>query len=257
LLGASLAEGGTIDLGSLAFSGGSAIFNSGSDVLTIIEGEQSATLQLAGSYAGEYFHLAPDGGSGTDITVSGVPCYCRGTAILTDHGDVAVENLRIGDRLMTANGAARPLRWIGTRSYGGAFLRGNRHALPVRIRAGALGNGLPRRDLEISPLHAIYIDGILIPAAALINGASITQIHAARQVDYFHLELDSHDILFAEGAPSESFVDDDSRSMFHNAATFDALYPNAARQPARYCAPRVEEGPALHRIRRRLMSMVA
>jgi hypothetical protein len=118
-------------------------------------------------------------------------------------------------------------------------------------------NGLPRRDLEISPLHAIYIDGILIPAAALINGASITQIHAARQVDYFHLELDSHDILFAEGAPSESFVDDDSRSMFHNAATFDALYPNAARQPARYCAPRVEEGPALHRIRRRLMSMVA
>jgi hypothetical protein len=73
-------------------------------------------------------------------------------------------------------------------------------------------------------------------------------------VEYFHLELDTHDVILAEGAPSETFVDDGSRGMFQNAASYDALYPGEMRMPPRYCAPRVEEGEALGAVRRRLIA---
>ena len=181
-----------------------------------------------------------------------VPCYCPGTLILTNAGEVAVERLAIGDQVVTASGALRPIRWIGHRSYAGRFLRGQAHLLPVRIGAGALADGVPRRDLLVSPLHAMFLDGVLIPASALVNGASIVQLDDVGTVEYVHVELDTHDIILAEGAPAETFVDDESRGMFHNAPAYRALYPNAVAGPARYCAPRVEDGEALETVRRRI-----
>jgi hypothetical protein len=86
----------------------------------------------------------------------------------------------------------------------------------------------------------MFLEGVLVPAAALVNGISIVRAEAVEQLDYFHLELDTHDVIYAEGALAESFVDDDSRTMFHNAAQYQRLYPQALREPARYCAPRVE-----------------
>jgi hypothetical protein len=80
---------------------------------------------------------------------------------------------------------------------------------------------------------------------------SITQV-TRDSVDYFHLELDSHDVILAEGAPSETFIDDDSRGMFHNAHTYAELYPDAPATPALYCAPRIESGFRLETIRQRL-----
>jgi hypothetical protein len=71
-------------------------------------------------------------------------------------------------------------------------------------------------------------------------------------VEYFHVELDSHDVILAEGAPSETFVDDDSRLMFHNAHEFAALYPGEARRPARYCAPRLDSGDEVEAVRRKI-----
>jgi hypothetical protein len=124
--------------------------------------------------------------------------------------------------------------------------------LPVCIRAGALDENVPQRDLYVSPLHAMYVDGVLVPAIELVNGVSVFQVEPGDAVDYIHLELDTHDVILAEGAPSESFVDDDSRGMFHNAAEYDVLYPNAPRVPALYCAPRVTEGFALETIRTHL-----
>ncbi len=180
------------------------------------------------------------------------PCYCPGTLIRTDRGDVAVERLAIGDRVVTLNGAAEPIKWIGRRAFAGRFVQGRRDILPVCIRAGALGADLPRRDLWVSPLHAMYLDGSLVPAAELVNGASITQEQAVERVDYIHVELERHQVIWAEDAASESFVDDYSRAMFHNAHEFAALYPDAAPVPAIYCAPRVESGEALAAIKREI-----
>ena len=180
------------------------------------------------------------------------PCYCPGTLIATDRGERAVEALAIGDRVMTAAGASEPIRWIGRRGYAGRFLTGRRNLLPVTIRAGALGNGLPRRDLVVSPLHALGLDGVLAPAGLLVNGVTVVQPVRCAQVEYLHIELDRHDLLLAEGAPAESFLDDGSRAMFHNA--HDRPQATSA---AGYCARRIEHGEKLDAIRRRLNRLAA
>jgi autotransporter passenger strand-loop-strand repeat protein len=256
----TLNSGGTIDLPDFVYSsGGSATLDTTNDRLTVIAGMFSSSLLLASSYTGEFFNLKQDSGDGTDITLTGTagvvvgtPCYCRGTLILTDRGEVAVEALAIGDRLVTLSGMARPIVWIGRRSYSGRFAAGNRDVLPVLIRQNALADGVPRRVLLVSPLHAMYLDGVLIPAAALVNGSSIVQIGAPEAIEYVHLELETHDVILAEGAASETFVDDGSRGMFHNAGEFAQHHPGAPNVPARYCAPRVEDGERLHAVRRRL-----
>lgn len=185
----------------------------------------------------------------------GTPCYCPGTLIATTRGEVAVEDLKIGDRVVTAAGKRRPIRWIGNRAYSGRFAATNPEVLPVLFRAGSLGEGLPRRDLMVSPLHAMYLDGVLVPAQALVNGVSIVRLQQVDRVDYFHIELKTHDILLAEGAPAESFVDDDSRGMFHNAHEYAERYPNERKPAVQYCAPRAEEGPQLEAIRQRLNAL--
>jgi ELWxxDGT repeat protein len=180
------------------------------------------------------------------------PCYCRGTLIRTNRGQTRVERLRIGDMVKTVSGRLRPIKWIGRRSYSGRFSLGQKHILPICIKAGALDDNVPRRDLWISPHHAMYLDGVLIEAKDLVNGVSIVQAERVAKVEYFHVELDTHDIIIAEGAPSETFLDDDSRGMFHNAHEYRSLYPNAATGLARYCAPRVEDGYEIEAVRQRI-----
>ena len=182
---------------------------------------------------------------------SNVPCFCAGTAILTTRGEVAVEALAVGDRVVTVSGKAKRICWIGRRSYTGRFVLGRPHLAPVVIRAGALGAGLPRRDLLVSPLHAMFIAGVLVPAGCLVNGTTIVRQRGGQAVDYVHVELRRHDVILAEGAPSETFLDDGSRGMFQNAAEFVARGP-VPPSPGRYCAPRVESGYALEAIRRSL-----
>jgi Hint domain len=190
------------------------------------------------------------------ITTGGVPCYCPGTLIKTARGYKPVEKLKIGDMIMTASGALRPIKWIGRRSYGGRFIMGRTDILPVCIKAGALDDNVPRRDLWISPHHAMYfednLDGVLIEAKDLVNGVSIVQAERVEKIEYFHIELDTHDVIIAEGALSESFIDDDSRGTFHNAHEYRLLYPAAASLAAQYCAPRLDEGYEVEAIRQRL-----
>ena len=181
-----------------------------------------------------------------------VACYCVGTLILTTGGEMAVQDLAIGAEVVTESGALRPIKWIGRRSYAGRFLKANPELHPIRFQAGCLGDGLPRRDLLVSPKHAMFLDGMLIPAKALVNGGTIKREPSMESVEYFHIELDTHDVILAEGAPSETYIDDDSREMFHNAGSYRRLYPDTAETPALFCAPRVEDGFALEAIRHRM-----
>ena len=200
------------------------------------------------------FHVTD---SPTDTVISYVACYCARTLIRTPCGNQRVEKLQIGDEVMTASGAARPIKWIGRRSYLGRFVMGRKDILPVCIKADALADNVPRRDLWISPNHAMYFEGVdkggvLIEAKDLVNGASILQAERVDQVEYFHIELESHDVIIAEGALSESFIDDDSRFMFHNAHEYREKYPDRVTGAAKYCAPRCDSGYEMEALRQRI-----
>ena len=255
------AAGDKIDLGTLAY----ATFESdpgkyvstataGEYVFTVPNGEGgTTTLDLStADFGRDLLNYAPDtSGTGTEITLV-APCYLKGTRIRTEHGELPIEMLQIGDRVLTRAGALRPIRWIGRRSYPAGVASGNRDLLPVRVCAGALGGGLPLRDLHVSPEHALLVAGQLVPARALLNGDLIRQDERDDEISYFHLEFDSHDVIYAEGALAESFVDDRSRLQFDNVAEYFRLHPHTAPLPASFCAPRVEGGWELEALRRGL-----
>jgi Hint domain-containing protein len=187
----------------------------------------------------------------------GIACYRQGTRIATPLGDVPVEALRIGDAVLTASGRVRPIRWIRRCSYSPEAVGTSREIQPIRISAAALDGELPRRDLWVSPDHALLVASeggeVLVPAHLLVNGASITRQPGAEPVAYLNIELERHEAILAEGQAAETFLDSNTRTIFANAAEYGALYPYpyAGRPEAQYCAPRVT-GPVLARIRARL-----
>jgi autotransporter passenger strand-loop-strand repeat protein len=252
-----LAPGDRFDLADLSYGSGTsqAVLQNG-NLLKVVGTNGQVTLQLdpTQDFTGHTFQVRQDAGTGTLVTEDGdvVPCYCAGTLIATVRGDVPVEELAIGDEVVTLLYEPRPIKWIGQRSYSGRFAHAT-HILPICIKAGALDVHQPRRDLWVSPHHAMFLEGVLIEAVDLVNGISIVQAQRVERVDYFHIELDTHSVIFAEGALSESFVDDDSRGMFQNAREFQSLYPEALTvRPARYCAPRRAFGAEIEKTRKRI-----
>ena len=129
---------------------------------------------------------------------------------------------------------------------------GRKDVLPICIKAGALDDRVPQRDLWLSPHHALYLDGVLIEAKDLVNGVSIVQAERVEKVEYFHIELDTHDVIIAEGALAESFIDDESRSMFSNAHEYRQLYGDLATGLAQFCAPRRNDGYRVEAVRQRI-----
>ena len=226
-----------------------------SDILTITTDAGAYTFGLVGNQVTSVNDDSPtlDMTTGLEaITFNSPACYLRGTMLLTPSGETPVEALQAGQHILTASGIARPVRWIGRRSYLARFAAHSPELLPICFEAGSLGPGVPARDLFVSSKHAMFLDGVLVPANALVNGITIRRSAPGGDVHYYHVELDSHDILVAEGAASESFVDDDSRGVFHNAAEGMARHPRRRGVQPEFFAPRIENGWELETIRGRL-----
>ncbi|MEO9517874.1 MAG: Hint domain-containing protein [Paracoccaceae bacterium] len=142
-------------------------------------------------------------------------CFADGTLITTRNGQVAVENLKVGDDVMTMDSGYQPVRWIGSRTLDAIDLTVNPKLKPIRIKAGALGEGLPEQDLFVSPQHRLFVRSaiaqrmfgaseVLIPAKKLliIDGIDVDQ--DALSVTYTHFLFEKHEIVFSNQAPSES-----------------------------------------------------
>jgi hypothetical protein len=143
-------------------------------------------------------------------------CFMAGTAVRTPTGDVLVENLRIGDQLVLADGTTAPVSWVGRSTVHTRFADPLR-ALPIRIKQDALGEGVPARDLLISPDHALFLDGILVQAGAMINGTTIVREEDVPEIfTYYHVEVADHSLILAENVPAETFVDNVNRMAFDN-----------------------------------------
>ncbi|MDR3521004.1 MAG: Hint domain-containing protein [Acidocella sp.] len=185
------------------------------------------------------------------------PCFARGTGILTPHGYVPVEQLRPGDQVLTHRGALAPVQWVGWRTIDLAAHRRPEAVRPVRICKDALGEGLPARDIVLSPDHALLLHGQLVPVKLLTNGATIKRETSSLAVTYFHIELARHDIILAEHLAVETYLDTGNRSMFatsqgqpHAAPVFGRGKQWDAQAYADLCL----SGPVLREIRREIFS---
>jgi len=177
---------------------------------------------------------APPSNSGTYVpggSYSYVVCFLPGTLIATPEGDRAIETLAMGDLITLAGGKQKPVKWIGEMTVNLNLF--NRHtASPILIRAGALGHGLPKRDLYTSYHHGFELEGTLVIAGVLVNGTSIVQCSdwPEQTLKFYQVEVEGHELMLAEGAPCETFGEDgDDRALFDNAAEYHALYPNAVQ----------------------------
>lgn len=150
-----------------------------------------------------------------------VPCFLAGTRIETSRGVVAVEDLVEGDLLRTLSGEMKPLRWIGHRVVSPRLAAAQpQKSLPIRLAASALAEGLPSRDLWVSPDHCLYHEGVLIEAKRLVNGTTVTQAQPSGAIIYYHLLLDHHDVVFAEGVTAETYRPTGNSFGFQNAESF-------------------------------------
>jgi hypothetical protein len=202
---------------------------------------QYTEANLANSFSARF-----DPATGLEAITFGLLCFCEGSLIRTPSGDLPVERLAVGDTVVTSSGAPMPITWIGQGRV--RATPGRRSAAtPIVVRKGALGDNVPFADLRVTKGHSLFIDGVLIPAEFLVNHRSIAWDDRAREVAIYHVELATHDVLLANGAPAESYRDDGNRWLFRNANSGWNLPPPAP------CAPVLTGGPIVDALWRRLL----
>ncbi|WP_306046502.1 Hint domain-containing protein [Nioella sp. MMSF_3534] len=178
---------------------------------------------------------SPDAGSdveffkdnpGSQTLGTSPACFLAGAMIATPAGEVAVETLEMGDQILTTEGHAVLVKWIGRQTVSTRFGPAER-LMPVRFAAGSLGDGLPHSDLTVTADHGMLVDGVICHAGALVNGTTITRVPLAEMGEtytVYHIETEEHEIILANGAPAETFIDNVSRRAFDNYSEFEALY---------------------------------
>jgi preprotein translocase subunit YajC len=185
-------------------------------------------------------------------------CYLKGTHIATPEGEVQVETLKAGDKVLTASGGVATVKWLGHRTLHKSRIPAQDavRAFPILFKKDSIANNVPHRDLTLSPGHHVSFDGTLVPAMMLVNGQTIVQQFNTKVFEYFHVELEQFDIMLAEGVPAESYVDTGNRSMFQNAAEV-AMNPDfgpAEGRPEVEGIKVVQQGPVVEAIRKKLLA---
>jgi len=153
-------------------------------------------------------------------------CMLRGTRILTSRGAECIESLSIGDVVVTTRGE-KPIKWIGRQHFGqGRSARWPDDFHPICVSRSALADNVPQRDLYLSPMQAVLIDDVLIEVKDLVNGTSITRAvpEGMTDIEYFHVELETHEVILAECAPVETLLVTHGRQSFSNFAEYERLY---------------------------------
>jgi hypothetical protein len=174
------------------------------------------------------------GGNYTLRTAS-LACYLRGTLIRTEGGERPIESLVEGDLILTRFGGLRPLKWLGqSRLHASSLAEGK---MPVCISAGAMGDGVPARDLWVTADHNMMMGDRLVAAELLVNGVSITQPHQDGMIEIYHLDFGVHDCVLAEGVWADSFADRNNRDMFENYDTFVRAHPCHVAVEQDFCLP--------------------
>jgi hypothetical protein len=156
-------------------------------------------------------------------------CFLQGTAIRTPDGEVRIEELRVGDFVLTVRGEAVPIKWIARHVYKKGGPSWPKSVVPIRVSRHALDAGVPHSDLFLSPGHSLFVDGHLMPVNGLVNGISIapSMPEEITTLKYFHILLATHEVIFAEGAPAETLVveADHLHESFTNFIEYERLYP--------------------------------
>ena len=210
-------------------------------VITLADGTQYVIVPsepgITGAIGGGSAKVGEE--SGEQIVV----CFVEGTMIVTDRGEVAVEDLAVGDKVLTRDDGFQPIRWIGE-----SRVRRSAASAPIRVRAGALGEGCPSRDLRVSPQHRVLmrdarldlyfgVGEALVPAKHLVDGDGIIQELDGPAVRYFHILFDTHQIVYSDGVPTESFHPGAwglSTLGEQTRAEVFALFPQLAEEPQSY-----------------------
>ena len=241
------APGDTIELNSLRYADGYRFRETPStpDRVTIVS--QTGTEQILTITGAR--NLVLSASADGSVLLGEAPCFAAGTRIDTPHGGVAVEDLRAGERVSLAAGGSAVVRWVGHRRVDLRRHPQPEAARPVRVRADAFGPGLPRRDLRLSPEHALLLGGVLVPVHVLVDGDAVAQ-ETPERVTYHHVELEHHDVLLAEGLPAESYLDTGNRHQFANGVVA-SLHADFAPggTVADPCAPLVLAGPQVEQAR--------